>query len=330
VATRTQKAKVGLFLLICLGLMAAGLALLTGRLEDRGNHYWILFDQSIAGLYEGGMVQYRGVPVGKVRSIRVMPQTNQPHVEIVLDPEKVTLYDGVEAQIVFYSLAAGTMAISLEGGDLSRPPLKPNSQIPAKRSPLDAISNNIEGIMSQMTEILDALTEGVKGMQEGDIKKLVDNANGLLEDGRQFLTDGREILNKAKTTVDDVKAQVQRVVDEFTEISDRAKPLISDVNKFVVTAEDKLAKLDAQKLNDELGKVLERFAQLTESANKVMDQFDTLSASTLHEADNLEHSLRTALDSMTEALYVMRTFVEQLQQDPASLVRGKGRLREAE
>lgn len=329
-ATRTQKAKVGLFLLVCLGLMGAGLALLTGRLEDRGNHYWILFDQSIAGLYEGAMVQYRGVPVGKVRSIRVMPQTNQPYVDIILDPEKVTLYDGVEAQIVFYSLAAGTMAISLEGGDVSRPVLKPNSQIPAKRSPLDAISNNIEGIMSQMTEILDTLTEGMKGMEEGDIKKLVDNANGLLEDGRGFLADGREILNKAKGAVDDVKAQLQRVVDEFTEISGRAKPLITDVNKFVVTAEEKVAKLDAQKLNDDLSRVLERFGQLTDNLNRIAAQFDDLSASTLHEADNLEHSLRSALDSMSEALYVMRSFVEQLQQDPASLVRGKGRLREAE
>lgn len=95
--------------------MAAVVVVLRGYYDDKGVTYAIEFEESISGLYEGGIVTYLGVPVGKVRDIFVT-EANKPHVNIVIDPLKVQLFEGVEAQLVIYSFAAGTMAISLEGG----------------------------------------------------------------------------------------------------------------------------------------------------------------------------------------------------------------------
>jgi hypothetical protein len=54
-----------------------------------------------------------------------------------------------------------------------------------------------------------------------------------------------------------------------------------------------------------------------------MGEVDNLTANALHEADNVETSLRKALGDMSEALYVMRVFVEQLNANPSALIRGK-------
>jgi len=99
VATRKQKMKVGAFLLMCVSLAASGAILISGLNTENGVRYWVEFDESVFGLYEGGMVQYMGVPVGKVENIRVTPN-RRAHVDVVVNPDKVTLNDGVEAQLV--------------------------------------------------------------------------------------------------------------------------------------------------------------------------------------------------------------------------------------
>ncbi|MFM1920340.1 MAG: hypothetical protein RLZZ303_1974 [Candidatus Hydrogenedentota bacterium] len=322
-ATRSQKTKVGIFTVCCLSLMAGSLYLVSGYYQDQGTRYWMQFDDSILGLYEGAMVEYLGVPVGKVRAIRVLPNSSRPYVEISVDSTKLELYKGVEAQLVLYSFAAGTMAISLTGGEPEQGRLLENSQIPTQPSAITAISSQVQDVMGGVTDILEQIEVGLEGMESGDLTELVNKVNGLLDDGKVFLADTRELVDETTGTIEDVRGDLKRVVDSAVEVLDELKPTVKNVNELVVTAQAKVEVLDMDAASAQITRVLENVADLTEKLNTTMSEVDNLTANALHEADNVEHSLRMALNDMSEALYTMRVFVEQLQANPASLIRGK-------
>jgi phospholipid/cholesterol/gamma-HCH transport system substrate-binding protein len=310
--------------------MAVAVYIISGYYGKAGVNHWIEFDESVLGLYEGAIVEYLGVPVGKVNSIRVTPQTNRPHVEVTIDPETVQLYKGVQAQMVLYSLAAGTMAISLTGGEPELGPLPPNSQIPTRTSTFAAISGRMETIMETITSIADAVDTGLAGMQEGDLKAVIDNANGVLEEAKTFIADGRSVVDTANQAVSSVQTDANRVVDELMTISEEMKPLIRNMDELVVTANGKLQEFDVQRTTENLDRVLENIGDLSERLNSTVEQLDDMTANVLHEADNIEYTLRNALSGMSDALDTMRLFVEQIARDPSSIIRGKGEVKENE
>jgi ABC-type transporter Mla subunit MlaD len=160
-------------------------------------------------------------------------------------------------------------------------------------------------------------------MESGELTAVIDKVSGLLDDGKVFLADTKELVNSATETVDGVRGDLDQVVDSALEVIEELKPTIKNVNDLVVTSKEKVAELDVDAAQEQLTKVLENVAQLTEKLNVTMGEVDNLTANALHEADNVETSLRKALGDMSEALYVMRVFVEQLNANPSALIRGK-------
>lgn len=326
-ATRVQKVKVGVFLVFCFVMSASGMVLIAGLYEDQGKPYTIEFEESVLGVYEGGMVEYLGVPIGKVKEIRVSPD-GHARVDIVINPRKVTLHAGVEAQLVIFSLAAGTMAVSLNGGDPKGPVLPDHSQIPAKRSTMTAVSSRIEELMDNLTGIAETVKSGLQGMQEGDLNAVVDRVNSLLDKGNIFLEDTDKLVGEASNAVTDLRGDAQNVIDELLELGKDVRELTKKLSGFVDTASEKVEQLDVPQTQAQLNRVLENIGGLTEKLNNTMGQFDKLSANMLHKADNVDYSLRRSLDEISQALEAMRMFVDQLRTDPSSLVRGKGAIKE--
>lgn len=321
-ATRSQKTKVGVFLLLCVGLMAGALSLIAG-MSDPGSSYTVVFDESISGLYEGGVVTYLGVPVGKVKVITVN-KDNKPVATLAIDDTKVTLYNGVVAQLVLYSFAAGSMAVSLEGGEPQAGLLLPESVIPTKASLITDLSKKVSEIMEDVSTMTDALSSGLDGLAKGKLTEMVNKVDVILDDAKKFAENANKLLEEANTTIADVRGRANKLIDNVTGITEDAKPLVKNADEFIQTANAKLKDLDVKAAGEEFNKTLKELAQLTEKFNKTMDQFDDISANAQHEADNLEFSLRTSLDDMREALTAMQMFVDQLAQDPAQLIRGKG------
>jgi len=327
VATRTQKIKVGLFLVVCLTLTVISIIIIAGWYKNPGDLYWIEFDESVLGLYEGGMVEYLGVPVGKVSSIYVT-SNKKAHVEFIIDPKKVRLQTGVEAQLVLYSFATGTMAISLAGGDPSAPPLEPGSQIPTKTSIITAISSRMENIIEDLASISDSVSTGLAGIEEGDLTAIVEKVNTLLDQGNTFLADGSDLVEEISQTVTQVRGDAQKVIDEFYEVSKDARELTKNVNELVVATKDKVDKLEVQQLQGRLDQVLQNITSVSERLDATLAQFDALSANTMHEVDNVEFTLRSTLREISDAFNSIRSLAEQLRQDPSALVRGKARVKE--
>jgi phospholipid/cholesterol/gamma-HCH transport system substrate-binding protein len=318
VATRRQKIHVAIFLLSAIVIALSMAYILSSLFQQRGMRYWIEFEnESILGLNEGGLVEYLGVPVGKVSRIWVT-NANKPHVEIVLDPRKVTLHEGVKAQLVIYSIAAGTMAISLRGGDPKAPRLRDNSEIPAVPSLITAVSGQIPELVDRINDIITTVQNGLAGMEEGELtdilrkaKETIDNVNALLNDGKAF-------IGEAKDTLTSVRSKAEQAVDQLIALSKDIQKVIPDLQALLKNANTKLNDLDLVRMQADLNEAIARI-------NKITAQFDDLSATAFHEADNLEHTLRRSLQEVNDTFVTLRGILEDLQANPSMLIRGKGK-----
>ena len=333
-ATKTQRVKVGLFLLICGGLMAAVILLLRGYYNEKGVSYALEFEESISGLYEGGIVTYLGVPVGKVREIFVT-NANKPHVNIVIDPVKVQLYEGVEAQLVIYSFAAGTMSISLEGGHPISGELPPGSLIPVKKSILGSLSSDIEVLIDNMSGILESIDKGLVDFEPGTLTKIIDESydlvkkvNTAVDDGKDLMAKGTDFIDEASTTITDLRTDVKEVLDEFVALSEELKPAIQDTRKLLTSSTEKIDQLDLQEMQANLSKVLENVAKLSDKLRETVEGLDDTTASILHETDNLEFTVRALSQDLQSTLNNASRLLEQLNRDPSALIRGQGEVQE--
>tara|TARA_R110001592_G_scaffold11954_5_gene58203 strand:- start:3368 stop:4351 length:984 start_codon:yes stop_codon:yes gene_type:complete len=327
VATKKVKAKVGLFLTLCFGLMIWGAVYISGLYGESGDTFWLEFDDSVLGVYEGGIVQFLGVPVGKVSDISVTA-SNRAHIEIVINPSKIALYRGVEAQLVLYSLAAGTMAIELSGGRLEDGLLPPNSQISARASAFAAISTKVEELMDDASSIIDKINVGFSGMEPGDLSEIVLRTKNAITEVEHLLVETRETVTTTRDVIAKVEIKIDPVVDEVMALSSEFRDTSGKVGEFLDVATKKTNELDVASLSSRVEEVLQEIATLTVQLNKSVDTLDASSVSMLHEADNIEFAFRSTLTETSDTLLALEALVKQLKENPSSLLRGKGRIKE--
>lgn len=295
-ATRTQKMQVGLFLIVSAVFIVGGILLVTGLRTGKEIRYWITFTESILGLNAGSKVVYRGVPVGTVDNIRVSDDS-YARVEILVDPEKITLREGVSAGLAYLSIATGTMCVALEGGDPNAPLLAPNANIPARTSWLQSYDDRITTLMDKVNDLADDLSRVFSGMTEEDLSS--------------FMKEAKNTLEEAKTTIQEVRASIKNAGDRFGE--------------GVETFTQEVKPLDLAKIQNRIEDVLKELESLPKSISAALDAFNATSREIAHEADNVEYNLRQTLQTWSQTLEAIRDLAEYLKQDPSALVRGKGK-----
>lgn len=326
-ATRKQKLKVGVFLLLCVGIMTVGTLVVTGIYQEPGLHYWLEFEESILGLYEGGLVEYLGVPVGKVRNIYVTGGQHA-HVDIVIDPNKVTLHEGVEGQLVIYSIAAGTMAVSLSGGNPELPELKEESRIPTKPSAIEAFSAQLSKILEDVSELADAILAQVANLDETAVSDIVHQVRDLLNKGDDFVEDSNELIREATEAVKDIRKHADTLVDHLDARSNDLGRLAENIEKLVEVSTLRVEQLDIEQLQKQFSELLEQVTAVAQQADETVVRIETVATDIVHQADNVEFALRGALFELRDAFDSIRIMVNQLKDDPSALIRGRGRARE--
>lgn len=325
-ATKVQKVKVGVFILVAVSLTLAVFLVSVGFYGKTGTEYHITFDESVLGLTEGGLVEYLGVPVGRVSNIKVT-SANSAHVTVSIDPEKVVLREGVKAQLVIHSLAAGTMAVSLAGGDPDGDRLPPGSTIPTHPSTFTAMTGQLEQFMENLRGVVDSIEKGLAGMEEGELADIIKEVRETADDIHEFVNKSTELLANVNETVDTVRDEAKTVVDKAVGVSDDVQKIAKEVRKLVTTMNGKVESFDVAKTQENLNRVLENMGNLSEKLDKAVGQFDDISANVMHEADNIEYSLRTTLKDLSQTLDSTRTLVEDLQRNPSAVVRGRATTR---
>ena len=327
VATRRQKLKVSIFLILCIGTMVVGSLVVSGVYQEPGLRHWLEFNESVLVLYEGGMVEFLGVPVGKVREIYVT-ENQLAHVEIVIDPTKVSLRQGVEGKLVIYSIAAGTMAISLSGGDPQSAEILENSQIPAKQSTIEAFSSQLTDIMEELSSTLkDVSAIGkevrtqIESLDDKAVSDIVHQVRDLVGKSEEFLTHTDGLVIEATEAVKDVRGHANSLVDTVKARSQDLERLSKKIETLAETYTKRGEELNVGELQQQVNALM---LQVTEA----LEQMDTVAANLVHQTGNVEYSLRATMTELRDALESVRGLANQLKEDPSALIRGRGKAQE--
>ncbi len=321
-ATRKQKFQVFLFLLICLLLTLIIIYFVSGMYSNYGIKYWIEFDESVLGVYEGGVVEYLGVPVGKVEEIKVSPE-GKPVIIINIDSRKVTLHKGVEANIVIYSLAAGTMAISLSGGDPNAPILPPGSKIPARRSTISAVSSRMEELMDDLKNILNSVKTGLEGIESGDLTEIAKKVDSVLEKGENLLDDLQKTVKNINTTMEKLEPKISKTMDAGEETVIKIKELSEKADKLVTVITEKAEQIDIQKTQDNVNSAIDEIKNLSQNVDGLVSELKNITNTASYKADNIEFSLQKTLQEINYTLESLRNLLESIRKNPSSVIRGK-------
>ena len=326
-ATRRQKIKVSIFLLICIGIMVTGTLVITGICQKPGLVYRLEFNESVLGLYEGGMVEYMGVPVGKIREIYVTP-TQRAHVEIVIDPTKVVLHEGTEGRLVIYSIAAGTMAVSLSGGEQNGPLLREYSHIPTKLSTIETFSSQLTKILEDVSSIgetirgqLDAIDDTAVSDIVHDVRDLVKRGDGFVEHTDALVVDARDALGHIREHSDTLMSHIKVHSENLERLTGKIETLVDTYTK-------RGQELNVDMLQTQVNSLIEEIKKAVEQMDTTMANMDVVTADIVHQTGNVEYSLRGTMTDLREALESIRGLTNQLKEDPSALVRGRGRTRE--
>lgn len=314
--------KLGLFILFTLALFTA-LILMLGMFDSfqPKAHLITVVAESVQGLTPGSAVKYQGVPIGKVSDITIdMSRAGELSRLIRIDMEidlkkfrmeKVGQLDRNE----FYSIIradqtkglrcnlspdgiTGMMYIDLEFVQNPAPdPLAENPILEPDALYVPSVPSLLKDLRTSMMAILDKLGAIDFAKIGRQVEATLGSAQKRLDDPR--LTNTFIHIEKAAV---DLEATAKRLNEKITpEVLDQ---VMTDLKK-TLTAVDELSIFVRQEIKDaDFGKTTAEFRQTMKNLD------ESVSA--------LTHTLNETLDSATE-------FLQYLDSDPASLIRGKGR-----
>lgn len=156
--TRAHHVLIGLVtVLVVAGAMLFGLWLAKSSVDSTFKDYEVVFNEAVTGLSKGSAVQYSGIKVGDVISLRLDP--NDPRrvlAQIRLSAETPIKQD-TQAKLTLTGVT-GTSLIQLSGGTPQSPPLEgKGGRLPvivASPSPIARLLNNSSDLVTNINLLL--------------------------------------------------------------------------------------------------------------------------------------------------------------------------------
>lgn len=330
-ATPRQKVQVGIFLTVCGLLLMGTLVVLSGWQREKTIPYFIEFDESVSGLFPGADVRYRGVPVGRVTNIAVMP-TNRIRVRVETRPSVIHIRQGMTAQLNTTGVT-GQLYINLAGGKPDAASLAARQTIPATPSLFANLSAELPTLLASINSILIRLDKALG--EEGRVVTVVQSAEALVTTLDTTITEvgarTLSLLDRVSTLIDH---DVQPLITEFSTSAETTRQLLKRIGPPLQAAiasgartfrqlEHHLTALDLQSTNAKLQLTLQRVAELAEQFKQTGDAFALTLRHIRGNTANAEFQIRQVVGSLRETLLSAKQLFDYLEQDPSALLVGR-------
>jgi phospholipid/cholesterol/gamma-HCH transport system substrate-binding protein len=247
--TKVNYAAVGVFVLgLGAALVAAILWLAAGgEVHPKIDLYQSLSTESVGGLNVNAPVKYRGVDVGKVRDIRLVPDNPQLVQLVYAIDDGTPIKTDTVATLTTQGLT-GIAYIELSGGSPTAPPLVAHTSgevpiIPTKPS----LTARLEQVLTRVLASVDRTSQNLNGVFSDENKKALtvalDNVATLTQTlaNRKDSIDAtlrnadRTMANAARVSaqLDHTLARIDHAADSFDAMSRRVDETAAGANRTV-------------------------------------------------------------------------------------------------
>jgi phospholipid/cholesterol/gamma-HCH transport system substrate-binding protein len=260
--TRAHHIIVGTFVIVALVAIFAVSVWLAGVRGDKENKiYDIYFRGSVSGLNPGAPVRYKGIPIGRVASVRLDPENvERIRVRTEIDPGVPIKADAV-ASLESEGITGQTF-VQISGGSNASPELETRED---KRYPIiDSRPSGLESVVSSAPELflkatvvadrlaallsndnvaaftqtlqhLDSLS-GTLAARGGDIDHLIGDASGLTGNLREAIATANRLLGELDRSInakDGVGDKLASTLQEFHQSAKALSEMTGDLDAVI-------------------------------------------------------------------------------------------------
>ncbi len=295
--------KVGLFVTVCFFILAGGILWLAGsRFLQPVDTYHIVFTQSVNGLLPGAAVQYQGVAVGKVETLKLTADT-PPRVKVMVALNPGTPVRQDTTAVLIGSLVTGIRIIELEGGTPSAPLVKPGGTIAVRGGEFEEFRDRAGQIAERLLDVLTRIERDLLTSENSEaISSVLHNV--------------AELTNSLRVSLDDLstpesRASLKTMIDNLAQAAAGVKNLANAINGMrndVYT--------DGKSLVDQLRQTAVVTADLARQVSQLTHHLDEL-------VGENRRDLNQTLTNLAETSRHLRETSNSIQTDPSELIWGR-------
>lgn len=297
--SKVNFAAVGVFVIGLGAVLVAAILWLAagGELHKKTDLYQSLSSESVAGLNVNAPVKYRGVDVGKVKDIELVPD-NPQQVQIVYAIDRGTPIKTDTIATLTTQGLTGIAFVELSGGSPGAPPLEPKVPgevplIPTKPS----LTARLEEVLTRVMSSVGKTSRTIDGVFTDENKKALASSlaniaavTQTLADRRGSIDSGLKNADRTMASAAQVSAKLDQTLARIDKAADSFDRMSADIDKTAGNANQTITAVgsDVQRFTNETVPQLEN----------LMNELSVLSAS-------------------------LRRLSEQTERNPKSLIFGK-------
>lgn len=295
---KIQYVLMGLFVLaLSLTFVAVILWLSAGSTGRAYDEYLVYMEESVSGLSRDNVVKYQGVDVGRVREIGFDP-ARVGQVRLLLQVEEGTpIRQDTEATLEFRGVT-GLAYINLTGGSAASPLLRPGAggrypEIASRPSLWGRLDHVVEGLVSELSEVSQLLKMLLREENQHSLSRILQQTETLTSALASRSEAMIRMIDDLEATADNTQqasARLPGLLDQFNASAAELKRMAVEVRKTGVV-----------------------FREVVQARDQDLQKFTTAA---LPETGAI-------LDELRHAAGNLRRFSEELERDPAVLLRGR-------
>lgn len=309
------EAKVGIFVLVSMGILLGSVYYVTQR-QMRGAHVpYKTYLRYAGGLEPGADVLFGGIKVGNVTAVRWDPQ-DPTRIEIDMNVLEGTPLNANSVAKLGSVTIVTSPVISISAGSNDAPRLPPGGVVPSQESiSIDDTQRKFVAVADSARTLLDSVHKDVDELT-GDAHQLIANLSDMSGKPNQqrvasILQNADEMISRISPKIDQIADQVQKLTTEADGAIAKVGPLMDNANATVSNANDTITSVREPLETDlaEIRKTLEQTRSLlsdVQAAVRTKDQNVT----------DIIENLRMATDNLND-------LTESVKERPWSLIRIK-------
>ncbi|HCS46395.1 MAG TPA: MCE family protein [Pseudomonas sp.] len=229
--TRAHHVLIGLFTVIVVaGALLFGLWLAKSSVDTEFKDYEIVFNEAVSGLSKGSAVQYSGIKVGDVVTLRLDPKDPRRVLARIRLGGDTPIKEDTQAKLALTGIT-GTSIIQLSGGTPQSPKLKgKNGVLPtiiASPSPIARLLNDSNDLMAGVNVLMQNANQMFSSENVERISKTLEH----LEQTTGTLADQRGDIRQAMQQLGAIGKQATATLEQTAALMRNANGLLSDQGK---------------------------------------------------------------------------------------------------
>lgn len=302
--TRAHHVLIGLVtVLVVAGALLFGLWLTKSSVDSTFKDYQVVFNEAVSGLSRGSPVQYNGIKVGDVTTLRLDPQDPRRVLARIRLSADTPVKQDTQAKLTLAGVT-GNAFIQLSGGTPQSPELKgKDGQLPvivASPSPISRLLNDSSDVV-------------------GNINLLLHNANQLLSDDNvSRLSNTLANLEQTTGAFASQKGGISDAIAQLAAVGKQANATLAETQALMRNANGLLGTQGKQAF----GRAEQAMNALAESTATINDLLKNNREAIDDGAQGL-NQLTPAIRELRETLNALKGISRRLEADPSGYLLGR-------